>query len=155
MDTERRGAEMGRVLGALAQMQNFERLSVRLYQTQLPAYRSKHFTDTLDLLLDNERGHVDNLGRRLEELGGTASRVRLFFDMAGNLIGLITVLLGRKFILKADIWIEEQAVKGYQSFLKKAPFDARSRDIIQSNISDEIVHIQKFQKLQEFASNKH
>ena len=55
-------------------MQDFERLSVRIYRAQLPASRSKQVYDALTVLLSNEKGHVENLGKRLAELKGADSQ---------------------------------------------------------------------------------
>ncbi len=148
MNIRSNGRERRKALGALALMQDFERLSVKIYQVQAGASGSKQVSDTLKLLMGNEAEHVDNLGRRLAELGGAISKARVLFAVAGELAGLFTALLGKNLILKADIWIEKRAVRGYERFLKSADFDTESDSVIRSNIADEVIHIQKLRKLQ-------
>ena len=51
----------------------------------------------------------------------------------------------KKVVLKADIRLEERAVKDYGAILQKVPFDDRSRVLVEKNLEDEKVHIKRWQ----------
>lgn len=130
----------------LARMQNFEKLSTRIYQIQTPAFNQKQIAGRLKAAMLKELEHENKLRKRLTELGGVPSRLGSLFDMTGRLTGYLTRLTGKSFILKADIWVEEQAIKGYRRSLTEADFDYRSRIIINNNIRDEEIHIYELRK---------
>ncbi|MCX5999401.1 MAG: ferritin-like domain-containing protein [Chloroflexi bacterium] len=95
--------------------------------------------------MDNEQQHVDDLKVRIEELRGVTSRLGFAFHMAGGILGFSTSVLGKKVVLKADIRLEERAVKDYSAILQKVPFDDRSRVLVEKNLEDEKVHIKRWQ----------
>ena len=137
---------MNKVLSALRKMHNFERLATEVYGAQIRAFPEKEIADRLKAAMDNEQEHVDGLRARIEELGGTISRMGFFFQMAGKLLGFTTTLLGRMRLLKTDVWIEQRAVKDYGDFLQKVDFDENSRGLIEKNIEDERVHIMRWEE---------
>ena len=136
---------MNGVLRALRKMHNLERFAVEIYGRQIRAFREKEIADRLKAAMDNEQEHVDDLRGRIEELGGTTSSLGFFFRMAGKVLGFATTLLGKAFILKADIRLEKRAVKGYGGLLEKVNFDEESRTLIEKNIEDERAHIERWQ----------
>jgi bacterioferritin (cytochrome b1) len=134
---------MTRTVAFLAHMQNFERLSVQIYRMHIPAFKEQRIIDRLKSALINEQEHVDNLGKRLAELEGTPSPLGIPFQVAGWLLGLFISIMGKSFILRSDIWIEKQAIKGYERFLERAKPDSASGSIALNNIEDEKNHIDK------------
>jgi len=134
------------VLRALRKMHNIERFAVEIYRAQIRAFPEKEMADRLKAAMANEQEHVNDLRVRIGELGGTPSWLGLFFQMAGRLLGFITTLLGKVFLLKTDIRIEKRAVKDYGDFLQKVDFDEKSRGLIQKNLEDEKAHIKRWEE---------
>ncbi len=137
---------MDEALQALRKMHNMERFAVEIYSTQIGAFSEKEIADRLRAAMANEQEHVNDLQARIGELGGSPSRLRFFFQTAGKLLGFTTTLLGKVFLLKADIRLERRAVKDYGNFLQKVDFDEKSRVVIQKNIEDEKAHIKRWEE---------
>ncbi len=62
--------------------------------------------------------------------------------MAGTLLGFATILLGKVFLLKVDLFIERRAVRDYGNFLRKVDFDEKSVALINKIVGDEKRHIE-------------
>ena len=136
---------MNEVLRALRKMYNLERLAVEIYAGQIRAFSEKEIIDRLKAAMENEQEHVDDLRKRIGELDGTTSSLGFFFQMAGKVLAFTSTLLGKKFVLKADIRFEKRAVKDYGAFLEKVNFDEESKALIEKNIEDERLHIERWQ----------
>ncbi len=132
---------MGRVINSLKFMHNMERFATEIYQTQRSSFKEKEIADKLSAAADNEQQHADNLKARIMELNATPSLLGFLFQMAGKILGFVTKILGKLFILKTDIWIEKRAIKDYGSFLRKIEFDEESVALIQRIIVDEKRHV--------------
>lgn len=136
---------MNEVLGALRKMHNLERFAVEIYRTQIRAFPEAEIADRLKAAMDNEQEHVNDLRAHIGELKGRCSRLGLFFQMAGKLLGFTSTFLGKAFALKADIRLEKRAVRDYDGFLQKLDFSSKSSCLIQKNIEDEKVHIRRWE----------
>lgn len=137
---------MSEVMSALGKMHNLERFAVEIYRAQIRAFPEKEIADRLRAAMANEQEHVSDLQARIGELGGSCSWLGFFFQMAGKVLGFTTTLLGKVFLLKADIRIEKQAVRDYGDFLQRVDFDETSRGLIQKNLEDEKVHIKRWEE---------
>jgi len=137
---------MDEALQALRKMHNMERFAVEIYSTQIGAFSEKEIADRLRAAMANEQEHVNDLQARIGELGGSPSWLGFLFQMAGKLLGFTSPLLGKVFLLKADIRLERRAVKDYGNFLQKVDFDEKSRVVIQENIEDEKAHIKRWEE---------
>ncbi len=136
---------MNAVMVALRKMHNLERFATEIYRTQITAFPEKEISDRLKIARDNEQEHTDNLKAQIEALGGKPSWQGFFFQMAGNILGCFTRMMGKMFILKTDIWVENKAVKDYGAFLQKLNFDEESKALVQKNLEDEKVHIKRWE----------
>ena len=136
---------MNNVMHSLRKMHNIERLATEVYRAQIPAFPEKEIADRLKAAMSNEQEHIDDLKRRIEELGGTTSWLGFFFHMAGKSWGFATRLRGKMFILKVDMWLERKAVRDYDDFLQRVDFDEKSRALILKNIEDEKMHIKRWE----------
>jgi bacterioferritin len=136
---------MNSVMVALRKMHNLERFATEVYRAQITAFLEKEISDRLRLARDNEKEHTENLRARIEKLGGEPSWQGFFFQMAGKMLGCFTRIMGKMFILKADIWVERKAVKDYGAFLQRLNFDEESKALVQRNLEDEKVHIKRWE----------
>jgi len=137
---------MNEVLRSLGTMYNIERAATAIYKAQVRAFRGTEIADKLRAAIVNEQEHADNLKARIEELGGTAPRMGLLFQMGGMALGFATALLGKMRVLKTDGWVERKAVKDYSGFLQRVDFDEKSAALIQRNIEDEKMHIKNWEE---------
>ena len=133
---------MSRAVSSLRVMQRMERLATQLYQTQIRAFGEHEIADRLKVAAANEQEHVDTLTERIEELGGTPSRTGIFYQMAGAVLGFATILSGKVFLLKVNLFIERRAVIDYNDFLQKVDFDEKSVALINKIVGDEKRHIE-------------
>ena len=137
---------MNKVLKTLRKLHNIERFAVEIYRTQVRAFPEKEIADRLKIAMANEQEHVDDLRACIGELGGGCSRLGVFFQTTGKVLGFATTLLGKMFVLKTDIWLEKMAIKDYSNFLQRVDFDEKSRGLIQKNLEDEKVHIKRWEE---------
>jgi len=136
---------MSEVLNVLRKVHNIERLAVEIYRAQIRAFPEKEIAGRLRAAMDNEQEHANDLQARITDLGGTTSWQGIFFQIAGKVLGFITTLMGKMFILKIDIRVENKAVKDYSDFLQRIDFDEKSRLLLEKNLEDEKVHIQRWE----------
>lgn len=136
---------MGAIINSLNFMCNMERFATEIYRVQSRAFKGDETSEKLDAETENERQHAINLKARITELNGTHSRLGFLFKTAGRIAGFITTLLGKLFILKADILIEKRAIRDYGNFLKKLELDEKTVDLIKRIIADEERHVETWQ----------
>jgi rubrerythrin len=63
------------------------------------------------------------------------------FASAGGTAGVITLLLGKKNLLKIDTFIEEMAVKDYTKFVTQNTYDKDTAALLNRIIGDEKRHV--------------
>ena len=102
---------MNKEIYALKFMFNMERFATQIYLTQCRAFTGSEIKDKLKKASINEREHVEYLLKRIIELKGGKSRIGFLFQLAGILMGFLSICLGRLYILKADTWIEKRQLK--------------------------------------------
>lgn len=136
------------VLRALGALVNLEIMAVRIYRGQRWRLgRSEVTAEALEKAIAVEERHVSDFASRRQELGGSPSSfLSPFYGLAGWLIGFVPSLLGQRAALKIGIWVEERAVKDYQQFLDRVPFDDESRALLQRNQEDEREHIRMWEE---------
>ncbi len=136
---------MDNSLKALRKLHNVERLATEIYSKQIRTFSDEFFKKRLVVARDNEQEHIDALYSRIIDLGGTKSNIGWAFQLAGKILGFSSILLGKRVIFKFDIKVEEKAVRDYGNFLDKEDFDEKSRKLIEKNLEDEKIHIQRWQ----------
>ena len=139
---------MGNVIGSLNTMYNIERAATAIYKTQAGAFKANAAVyETFKAATANEQEHADGLKARVAELKGKGSFIGWFFALGGLMIGLMTRIMGKKRVMKTNIWVENKAVKDYGAFLKKVNFDEKSAALIKKNIGDEQRHVDNWTRI--------
>ncbi|MFC2034905.1 demethoxyubiquinone hydroxylase family protein [Chloroflexota bacterium] len=133
---------MNKEVYALKFMYNMERFAAQIYLTQCRAFSGSEIKDKLKKASINEKQHVKHLRKRIVELNSIPSRLGFLFQSTGILMGLVTVCLGRLFILKTDTWVEKRAIKDYGSFIKMLNFDSETESLLKKIIADEEKHVE-------------
>jgi len=133
---------MSNVIGSLNTMYNIERAATTIYKAQAGAFRSNAAVyETLKAAMANEQEHADSLKSRVSELKGKGSFIGWFFALGGMMIGFLIRIMGKKRVMKTNIWVEKKAVKDYGAFLERVDFDEKSAALIKKNIGDEKRHV--------------
>jgi len=139
---------MSNVIGSLNTMYNIERAATAIYKAQAGAFRNNPSVyETFKAATANEQEHADGLMARVADLKGRGSFVGWFFALGGMMIGIATRLLGKKRVMKTNIWVEKKAVKDYGAFLQKVNFDEKSATLIKKNIGDEQRHVDNWTRI--------
>jgi rubrerythrin len=126
-----------------------ERFATQVYRTQRTAFNGGPIDKQLGDASENEREHVNKLHGQIKQLNGNVYPFGWLFQLAGAILGLITRLLGRRTLLTADIFVENRAVKDYNSFIESVSFDENTTGLIRSLISEEEVHINNWKAARE------
>jgi demethoxyubiquinone hydroxylase (CLK1/Coq7/Cat5 family) len=72
---------------------------MQVYRTQIRAFRQHEIAERLKVAAGNEQEHADTLTKRIKELRGNTSRIGIFYQVAGTILGFITTLLGEVSLL--------------------------------------------------------
>lgn len=122
--------------------------SLELNQVDLYAAQSKTFEGTYESIVFErtahiEQQHVDNIAEKIQELGGTPTKfgdvvTPIIGDLAGKLIASAEV----ENALKANIMIEQRAIKDYTELINTIGDDygPELKKTLQHNLVDEDVH---------------
>ncbi|MFA5368346.1 MAG: demethoxyubiquinone hydroxylase family protein [Dehalococcoidia bacterium] len=139
---------MGNVIGSLNVMYNIERAATAIYKAQAGAFRGNAAVyKTFKAATANEQEHADGLKARVAELKGRGSFMGWFFALGGMMIGVVSRIMGKKRVMKTNIWVEKKAVKDYGAFLEKVNFDETSAALIRKNIGDEQRHVDNWTRI--------
>jgi bacterioferritin len=135
------------ILRALNAVVKVEAMAVQIYRAQMWRFRGRQeIAERLVQATSAERRHFADLTSRVRELGGTPSRLSPLFAVAGWIMGFLPTLVGKVPTLKLNIWVEERAVRDYQSFLDRVNFDDDSRALMEKNMADEKEHIRAWEE---------
>jgi demethoxyubiquinone hydroxylase (CLK1/Coq7/Cat5 family) len=139
---------MSNVIGSLNTMYNIEMAATTIYKAQTGAFRGNAAVlETFKVATANEQEHADGLKARVADLKGRGSFIGWFFALGGIMIGLATRIMGKKRVMKTNIWVEKKAVKDYSAFLERVNFDEKSAALIKKNIGDEQRHVDNWTRI--------
>jgi demethoxyubiquinone hydroxylase (CLK1/Coq7/Cat5 family) len=140
---------MRKAILSLNFMYCMERFATQIYLTQKGAFKGLPFPQQLTDAAENERTHVLTLQADIKRLKGRIFPFGWLFQFMGFILGLVTRLIGKQNLFRADTFVETRAVKDYGSFLKAVHFDAETNNIIRKIVADEETHILNWQKARE------
>jgi demethoxyubiquinone hydroxylase (CLK1/Coq7/Cat5 family) len=139
---------MHKVISSLNAMYNIERAATAIYKAQAGAFRANAaVSEIFNAATANEQEHADGLKARVADLKGKGSSMGWFFALGGMMIGTVTRLMGKKRVMKTNIWVEKKAVTDYGAFLQKVNFDEKSAVLIKKNIGDEQRHVDNWTRI--------
>lgn len=129
---------------------------VDLYTAQAQAVEDIYLTKAFTRVANIERQHVDNIAAEIKRLGGEPTKLGdVIGHITGKVAGSITGALGPVMMLKADITLEEKAMKDYKDLLLRAGDDPHLFAVLWDNLIDEDLHAAWFyNKLKELAGNE-
>lgn len=124
--------------------------SLEMNQVELYTIQSKKVDDiyikkVLERVAEIESGHVQNIGEKIRELGGTPTLLgEMLSPVTGKIAGFLTAWPGIITVLKADIALEEKAMKDYKDFILQSGNDVNLFALLWSNLVDEDLHTSWF-----------
>lgn len=128
---------------------------VDLYTAQAQAVEDIYLAKVLARVAAIEQQHVDNIAAEINRLGGEPIELGdVIGPIMGRVSGTITGALGPVMLLKADIALEEKAMKDYKDMILKVGEDPRLFALLWDNLIDEDLHSAWFaNKIKEIAGN--
>ncbi|HPL64382.1 MAG: demethoxyubiquinone hydroxylase family protein [Syntrophales bacterium] len=127
-------------------LNTLEIMAINVYKYQIKGDKSE-MDRLLIAAMANEMTHFQDFQIKIYEFGWKPFIFRWAFWISGMVLGAGSRMLGRKASLKADIWLESQAVHHYGILLDKIEWDPVTRAVIEKNRSDEQGHIDRWRKL--------
>ncbi len=127
---------------------------VDLYTAQSKATEDIYLSKALARIAVIEQQHVDNMAAEIKRVGGEPNILGdVIAPIVGKAFGTLTGALGPQMILKADITLEEKAMKDYKDLLLRVGNDPHLSAVLWDNLLDEDFHTAWFaNKLKELAS---
>lgn len=114
---------------------------VEMYSGQRRQVDDRYVKEVLERVAEIEHGHVENIRQKILELGGTPTRLgETIAPLTGKAAGFVTGLAGVVALLKANIAVEEKAMKDYRDFILLAGDDEGLSELLWSNLVDEDLH---------------
>jgi len=125
---------------------------VDLYTAQAHAVKDIYTAKALARVAMVEQQHVDNIAEEIKRLGGEPTKFGdVIAPLVGKIAGALTGAIGLQFLLRANITLEEKAMKDYKDLILKVGHDPRLYSVLWDNLIDEDLHTAWFaNKLKEF-----
>jgi len=125
---------------------------VDLYLTQSKKVEDIYFKNTLRRIAAIEKQHAENIKAEMIKRGSFPSPIEdVLGPTIGKVMGTISGFTGPVYFLKANISIEEKAMKDYENFILKVSDDDKLQEMLWGNLIDENFHTAWFtNKLREY-----
>ncbi len=129
------------IITKLNWMYALELNQVDLYSAQSKQVSDFYLKQTLKRVAEVEQGHVKNISEKIIELGGKPTALgEAVAPVSGRVAGYLTGKAGMIMLLKADIDLEEMAMKDYKDFLLKVGGNEPLFNLLWGNLIDEDLH---------------
>lgn len=131
------------LLSKLNWFYSLELNQVDLYMAQSRAFKGSYESIVFERTAWVEQQHVDNIGDTIKEFGGRPTRFgSIVSPVIGRIAGKVIALFGVEATLKADILIENKAMKDYTDLINsiRDEYGEELEKILEHNLVDEDVH---------------
>jgi bacterioferritin len=120
---------------------SLEMNQVDLYQAQSKRVEDIYLKKALARVAIIEEQHVNNISDMIKQYGGQPTVLgELVAPLTGKIAGDITGRVGIENLLKANIALEQKAMKDYQDFILQAAKHPDLSNLLWSNLIDEDLH---------------
>jgi len=120
---------------------SLELQQVALYTAQAGAVEDIYIARALSRVASIEQQHVDNIAAEIKRLGGKpVSLGDVIAPVTGKIAGTFTGAMGLRLLLKANIALEEKAMRDYKEMILKAGHDPGLFSVLWNNLIDEDLH---------------
>lgn len=143
--------QLSEVISKLNWFYTLELNQVQVYSQQSKQVNDIYIQKILGRVAEIEQGHVDNISEKILELGGKPNFMgETIAPLTGKVTGFVTGNAGIVPLLKANIALEQKAMKDYKDFLLRVGGNLDLFNLLWSNLIDEDLHTAWFQnKVQE------
>jgi len=114
---------------------------VHLYRMQSRQVDDIYLQKALERVAEIEQGHVENIRAKIFEMGGTPGTFgEITGPLSGSVAGLAIGAAGTVALLKANIQLEEKAMRDYKDFILHVGEEKDLFNLLWSNLIDEDLH---------------
>jgi demethoxyubiquinone hydroxylase (CLK1/Coq7/Cat5 family) len=131
----------------LRKLHCLETMAVEIYRAQAARLEDRGEREMMAAAQENEAVHREAFRSILAERGAAPSPLRLFWWMAGRVLGTATALLGRHSLLAGDAAFERKAVREYGEIIDRGIFAGDEACLIARFLEDEKRHVANWQGL--------
>lgn len=131
------------LLARLDWFYSLELNQVDLYMAQSGTFPGSYESIVFERTAYIEQQHVDNIAAKIKELGGTPTFLGdVISPILGSIAGKLIAFAGVENTLKANILIEQKAMKDYTQLINAVgdEYGLELKKILQHNLVDEDVH---------------
>ncbi len=114
--------------------------AVEIYSAHAEAIQRGEIAQGVKAILEVERGHAEELTRRIEELGGVPAKPGERDTNIGKALGKITKEGITLEMLKFELSEEQQAIKDYSAQIADIIYDNPTITMLKKHLMDEIDH---------------
>jgi demethoxyubiquinone hydroxylase (CLK1/Coq7/Cat5 family) len=133
---------MSRISRSLNFMYKMEQFATRICLVQRGAFTGRDIADKLTAASVNEQTRVDLLRVRILDLKIGLSSWGFLFKFAAVIVGAVTRVLGKQTIMRADVFVEQRAIKDYRNYVKTVGFNEKTTAMLEKIIANEVKHVE-------------
>ena len=132
--------EKGEIINFLNGDLKAELSAVEIYGAHAAAIKEDEIAQGVRAILEVERGHAEELTKRIEELGGFPARPGEKDTRIGKALGMTSGQASTLEMLKFELSEEQQAIKDYSVHIAEIMDDTTTIAMLKKHLMDEIDH---------------
>lgn len=110
--------EKEQLIAKLNWFYSLELNQVDLYIAQSRTFAGTYFGQAFERIANLEQQHVDNVAEKIKEIGGQPTKIGdVISPIIGSVAGKLISFTGLENTLKADILLEQKAMKDYKDLI--------------------------------------
>ncbi len=114
--------------------------AIEMYGAHAEAIAEDAIVQGVRAILSVEKGHAQELAKRIEELGGEPARPGGAATVAGRAVGAAGAQASTIEMLKLELGEEQQAIKDYSAQVADIVDDDETTTLLEEHLHDEIEH---------------
>jgi rubrerythrin len=140
----RKAMEKGEIINSLNRDLKAELSAVEIYSAHAEAIAEDEIAQGVKAILEVERGHAEELTKRIEELGGLPAKTGGEDTRIGKALGRTSGQASTLEMLKFELSEEQQAIKDYSVQIAEIMDDTSTIAMLKKHLMDEIDHADWF-----------
>ena len=136
--------EKGEIINSLNNDLRAELSAVEIYSAHAGAIQEDEIAQGVKAILEVERGHAEELTKRIEELGGLPAKPGEKDTRIVKALGMTSRQASTLEMLKFELSEEQQAIKDYSVQIAEIMDDTSTIAMLKKHLMDEIDHADWF-----------
>ncbi|UCG06004.1 MAG: demethoxyubiquinone hydroxylase family protein [Desulfobacterales bacterium] len=132
--------EKNEIINSLNRDLRAELSAVEIYSAHAQAIKEDEIAQGVKAILEVERGHAQELTKRIEELGGLPAKSGEAETRLGKALGVSSGEGSTLEMLKFELSEEQQAIKDYSAEIADIMYDTSTISMLKKHLMDEIDH---------------